>query len=266
MSAKIPSCFLLISFLFVSVFYAQEKQVKQSFFFDHDSYELTTKHKQIIDSLNVVFIKDSIKIDIKGYASNLGTKTYNLELSNKRAFSVKRAFVNFINTTAIGYGELENSLSKSRRVDVLISVFEKNKEIENLPKVSIDKEILNNKEEIKVGDVFRLNGILFKGGTDVFLNSSYLELKKLLDFMKKNNYEIELLGHICCTTDGSEGVNNRTRTRSLSIDRAKAVFDYLLDNGIEENRMSFYGMAGSFPTGKDVKYDRRVEVEIISID
>lgn len=266
MSAKITLWFLLISFLFVSVFNAQDKQLKQSFFFDHDSYELTNKHKQIIDSLNAVFINDSIKIDMKGYTNNFGTKTYNLELSNKRVSSVKMAFEGSVNIIALGYGELENTFAESRRVDVLISVFEKNKEIENLPKVDIDKDILNNEAGIKVGDVFRLNGILFKGGTDVFFNSSYLELKKLLDFMKNNNYEIELLGHICCTTDGSEGINNRTRTRSLSVDRAKAVFDYLLDNGIDENRMSFYGMAGSFPTGKDVKYDRRVEVEIISLD
>ncbi len=84
--------------------------------------------------------------------------------------------------------------------------------------------------------------------------------------MKKNNYEIELLGHVCCGPDGSEGFNNRTGTKSLSLDRAKAVYDYLIDNGIDKNRMSYFGMAGSYPTGKDVKYDRRVEIEIVSLD
>lgn len=264
MPVKITPCFLLISCLFVSVFYAQDKQLKQSFFFDHDSFELTNKHKQIIDSLNTIFIQDSIKIDIKGYANSLGTKMYNLELSNKRASSVKKAFVNSIPITAVGFGELENTLSKNRRVDVLITIFDNKKENENQAKVDVD--VLNNDEEVEVGDVFRLNGILFKGGEDTFLRESFSELEKLLAFMKKNNFKIKLLGHICCTTNGSEGLNNRTRTFSLSLDRAKAVFNYLVDNGIDENRMSYIGLAGSYPTGKDIKYDRRVEIEIVSLD
>jgi len=30
--------------------------------------------------------------------------------------------------------------------------------------------------------------------------------------------------------------------------------------------MSYVGLAGKFPTGKAVKYDRRVEIEILSLD
>ncbi|WP_431137340.1 OmpA family protein [Psychroserpens mesophilus] len=249
---------IAISF-YVTGFYAQNRQLEQSFFFDHDSYELTSTHKHQIDSLNTVFIKDSIKIDIKAYTNNFGTKTYNLKLSHRRANSIKTAFENFNTITATGYGELDNSLSESRRVDVFISVFDRKPEYGN-------SGILNNNLDVKIGDTFRLDGILFKGGMDVFLNESYSELKKLLDFMKSNTYHIKLLGHICCTTDGSEGLNNRTKTFTLSLDRAKAVFDYLTDNGIDKNRMGYVGLAGSFPTGKAVKYDRRVEIEIVSFD
>lgn len=260
MSSKITPYFLM--FLFISVSNAQDKLLKQSFFFEHDSYKLTYKHKQIIDSLNTVFVNDSIKIEIKGYTNSLGAKAYNLKLSNKRALSIKKAFLDSIDITARGYGELENSLSKNRRVDVLISIFEN----QNESKTDFDRDILKSDDEIEVGDVFRLNGILFQGGKDIFLEESFSELKKLLAFMKDNNYKIKLLGHICCTTDGSEGINLRTNTQSLSLDRAKAVFKYLVNNGIDGSRMSYVGLAGNYPTGKDIKYDRRVEIEIISLD
>jgi len=194
-------------------------------------------------------------------------------LSNQRVESVKKAFANTVNVSAIGYGELKNSSSLSRRVDVIISFFDLEKEIKNKPiivqeinNIVKNDNVFSTKKEVIIGETYLLEGILFKGAEDVFLDESFIELKKLLTFMKSNNYKIKLLGHICCTTNGKDGFNKITRNSTLSIDRAKAVYNYLIENGIEKNRMSYVGLAGKFPTGKAVKYDRRVEIEILSLD
>ena len=59
-------------------------------------------------------------------------------------------------------------------------------------------------------------------------------------------------------------MNNRTGKENLSEARAKVIFEYLVANGIEPQRLAYEGMAFKFPLGKDDNADRRVEIEIIS--
>jgi outer membrane protein OmpA-like peptidoglycan-associated protein len=58
----------------------------------------------------------------------------------------------------------------------------------------------------------------------------------------------------------------------LSVNRAKAVYDYLEDKGIETNRMAYKGFGATkllFPDARSedrMKKNRRVEILIISND
>jgi outer membrane protein OmpA-like peptidoglycan-associated protein len=73
------------------------------------------------------------------------------------------------------------------------------------------------------------------------LPESKIELKRLIDFLITNkSLYIELEGH----TDnvGSEELN-----RVLSESRAKEVYTYLIDKGIEKYRMTFKGYGYSRP-------------------
>ena len=52
--------------------------------------------------------------------------------------------------------------------------------------------------------------------------------------------------------------------RNLSVARAKYVYDYFIEKGIDKSRMSYEGLAHSFPLGGSDDKNRRVEILIVS--
>ena len=128
-----------------------------------------------------------------------------------------------------------------------------------------EKTIIIN--DLKVGDKITLDDILFIGGRHALLSESYASLKALVKALKKHeNYSIVILGHICCTKPGRDGRDTDTGLINLSTARAETIYDYLIDNGIDANRLEYKGMKGDFPTGLGDKFDRRVEIEISAIN
>jgi outer membrane protein OmpA-like peptidoglycan-associated protein len=80
---------------------------------------------------------------------------------------------------------------------------------------------------------------------------------------------IEIQGHVCCTYDGADGPNMETGGQYLSVDRAKAVYDYLVYYGISETRLNYKGFGGSKRlvdpelTEGDRTRNRRVEIVVL---
>jgi len=117
------------------------------------------------------------------------------------------------------------------------------------------------KNELKSGDVIQLKSIFFETGKTELMDDSYPELDKLVDLLERNpKMEIRINGH----TD-SQG--NSESNQKLSEDRAKAVFDYLLEKGIS-NEIDFKGFGSTKPiAGNDTeegrKRNRRVEFEVL---
>jgi outer membrane protein OmpA-like peptidoglycan-associated protein len=71
----------------------------------------------------------------------------------------------------------------------------------------------------------------------------------------------EIHGHICCNPNPKE---------TLSLQRAKAVFSFLVANDIEKSRMSFLGFGSSqpiFPLPENNETERatnrRVEIKVV---
>lgn len=121
--------------------------------------------------------------------------------------------------------------------------------------------------DLELHDKTVLFGVFFKGGTDKMLgSSSVITLRKLLKFL--NGYptrNILLTGHICCSEGrdlGKDGRNNRNGSNTLSLDRAKAVYDYLVENGISKNRLQYEGKAYLEPLDWEETRNRRVEITI----
>ena len=106
----------------------------------------------------------------------------------------------------------------------------------------IDPYILEIKlKKIEIGGSVVLRNVFFNTGSYELLPESKIELKRLIDFLITNkSLYIELEGH----TDsvGSEELN-----RVLSESRAKEVYTYLVDQGIEKYRMTFKGYGYSRP-------------------
>jgi outer membrane protein OmpA-like peptidoglycan-associated protein/tetratricopeptide (TPR) repeat protein len=96
-------------------------------------------------------------------------------------------------------------------------------------------------QKIAVGKKVVLKNIFFDTNKFNLKQESVAELAKMIEFLQENTkVEIELSGHTDNLGDTNYNVN-------LSQNRAKAVFDYLINNGIEAKRLSFKGYGKSLP-------------------
>ncbi len=248
----------------------QEQGGPWSLYFENNSYKITASQKQFIDSIQQHSLQRNDSIVLKGYASSPADSTYNLKLSERRANAVKQQFKNYTTIIANGFGELEGDEDENRRVDIMTwPVYKENLAFKSST-ASPTKlpEKINDYTKINIGEKIELKGIHFYPGRDDIRNDSKDALNELLEFLTENNsITFRLLGHVCCGKShdpGRDGYNNRTGKNNLSEARAKRIYNYLLDNGIDKKRMSARGYAYRYPTGKGDEFDRRVEIEIIS--
>ncbi|MBS1653144.1 MAG: PD40 domain-containing protein [Bacteroidetes bacterium] len=95
---------------------------------------------------------------------------------------------------------------------------------------------------IDTGNTVELKNVFFDVNKWDLKPESKAELEKLISFLKKNaNLKIELSGH----TDNS---GDKKFNFTLSTNRAKAVYDYVITNGkIPANRLSYKGYADTKP-------------------
>ena len=117
---------------------------------------------------------------------------------------------------------------------------------------------------IKVGETFRLDNLNFVQGKAEFLPESRPILEDLIDIMKENpTLVIELRGH-------TDNFGSRKANLRLSKDRAEAVRDFLLANGIAQNKIKTTGYGGRQPIASNAseetrKLNRRVEVKVLKL-
>jgi outer membrane protein OmpA-like peptidoglycan-associated protein len=107
-------------------------------------------------------------------------------------------------------------------------------------------------------------------GRHLILQSSVPALQKLLKTLKDNpKLKVEIQGHVCCTNNGEDGVDYDTREPKLSENRAKAIYEYLIDKGITKARLSYKGYGRSKPkepvedSPAKEQANRRVEILIL---
>ncbi len=116
--------------------------------------------------------------------------------------------------------------------------------------------------DVKQGEVITLKNIFFDLDKAELLPRSYKELYKLLKLLRTNpNMEIEVRGHT--DNQGEEAYNMH-----LSVERAKAVVDYLRKGGVAKKRTSFKGFGDTKPIANNDdsagrQMNRRVEFYVI---
>jgi len=113
------------------------------------------------------------------------------------------------------------------------------------------------------GSITKLDDIYFAGGLAVILEESMPRLKRLKDFLLLNpTISIEVQGHV-----NDEGGNSLSSQR-LSKKRAKRIVEYLIESGIEPERLTAVGFGNTKPiypkpeTEEQKEANRRVEVKI----
>ena len=211
---------------------------------------------------------------VLGYADFVGTDAYNIGLSEKRANTVARYILRNakgkLKVTGIkGNGELPvvnttdtQGDSLSRRVDVIIL---RTVVLNDTPEETAELEI-----ELEEGESLVLEGLNFIPGRHYPLPESRPVLISLLEAMKERpDLEIEIRGHICCNYNVEDGYDYDANDHHLSRNRAKFVFDYLVDSGIDPARMRYTGKGSSQPlvfperTEADKQKNRRVEIAVL---
>ena len=117
-------------------------------------------------------------------------------------------------------------------------------------------------EPIKIGVTQALNNIYFDLNSYALKPESYSELDFIARFLKINKLaKVQIGGH---TDDlGTEKYNYE-----LSVNRAKAVYDYLLKKRIPRERLAFKGFGDSQPVApndsdENRSKNRRIEFEIV---
>lgn len=258
--------------------------------FTFDEYHLSTKAiQQIQEFSSNKATYDSIFI--YGHTDQIGTNNYNNNLSLKRAISVKNNLqqqgvdTNKIyiiegkgKTALISNKQDATSRTLNRRVEIIAITIKTNEPVkeeikETKKEKPVTKEVTLTEKikdtTTKQGDNLILKNINFVGGRHIFLRESYPALNELLEAMQNiPTLIIQIEGHICCQTLDEDGLDLDTRTKDLSVRRAKAVYDFLKQNGISPERMSYKGFARKFPLTKETdEYEkmlnRRVEIKII---
>lgn len=119
-------------------------------------------------------------------------------------------------------------------------------------------------DKIQVGNNVTLQNIFFDTNKFELLPESMVELNILIEMLKTNaTVGIEIQGH----TDHIGDVN---LNQKLSENRAKAVYDFLIKNGIDKKRLTFKGYGATKPrsdnnTEEGRKLNRRTEFIITKI-
>jgi outer membrane protein OmpA-like peptidoglycan-associated protein len=287
---------LLILLFFSGTLIAQERFV---IYFDNNKFELNTLELVKLDKW-ILENKTSKIVSITGSTDDIGSLGYNDTLSKKR--------VNFIYTKVIGKlkiredfktislgekGATSDNNAENRKA-VILYLLEKDlhleeeilgikKEIkEEQPKPEIvypeklvfenpngtksefklDRAFMKKVGEAKSGEKLIIENLNFVINTFAVVNESRGKLYELLLVLQKNpSLKIEIQGHICCMP---------VDRADLSTQRAKALYNFLLNQNISKDRLSYKGFGSSQPiyalpekNEQERAANRRVEIFIL---
>jgi len=122
---------------------------------------------------------------------------------------------------------------------------------------------------IKVGQNVIFEKILFFGNSAQFLPESKPVLQGLETTLKRNpGLKIEIQGHVNCPLGTADCGKLEESNMQLSINRAKAVYDYLVKVGITATRMTYKGFGNTkmiYPDARSeekMAKNRRVEIKV----
>jgi len=96
-------------------------------------------------------------------------------------------------------------------------------------------------QPIETGQAVKLHDIYFDFASAEIQKKSYIVLENFVDFLIDNpNLTFEIHGH-------TDDVGNDKSNLALSKKRAKTIYDYLLNNGISDERMNYIGFGETRP-------------------
>lgn len=278
---KLKFSFLFLNLLIVKNFLSQNQNDTLRLYYLINQYKSSDQFYKLDSMLNQMGDK-KLLLNINGYADFLGSNSYNKLLSSRRALAVKKYIqskkLNISSIEIKALGEL-NSKSQTnlivgqpnqRRVDVIILNDTKTNNDQTKKQNNISSNNIKATISLKKGERTTLEGLSFEPGRHYLLPQSRPVLQSLLEtLLKSEDLKIEIQGHICCKGDSDDGFDFDSNNNKLSENRAKVVYDFLIKNGIEANRLNFVGFGHTQPkvfpelSPDDEQTNRRVEIKVL---
>lgn len=207
----------------------------------NDTKIIDNRHDEFAPTLSIIVRDSETDEPIIANLTIEGTKELAaLYKASELYFNVSRSTKIFIKCDAEGY-------------------FFVDKEVSLL--ATTNQDITLKMERVSKGKSIQIEEIEFKPGTSEFMTGSEAKLRRLKDFMALNaEISIEIQGHVYASGDNNIG------SQKMSEARAKRVMIYLMENGIEKERMTAVGYGNTKPIYPEAKLayeeqaNRRVEI------
>lgn len=291
----------VLQFLFYLVIsFSAKGQEQFSIYFESNKFDLTPKEKSNLE--NWVTQNTKVKIvGIYGFCDEDGSTGYNDTLAKNRINSIYNLIKNKVKIRddfkTRNFGELHN-LSKVKAQNRKVTLYfleEKDLVRENEilgiketvvipePKLEIvypeklsfenpdgsksefklNREFMKKIQEATVGEKLKIENLNFKINTYIVVPESKGKMYELLLVLQNNpKLKIEIQGHLCCMP---------IDRLDLSTQRAKAINNFLVANGIDEKRLTYKGLGSTqpifpLPEKDETQRSENRRVEILIVD
>jgi len=242
-------------------------QDKITVFFDFNKYDLNPVAITTLNDWILEHPKQKV-LKIYGFCDEKGTNQYNDTLSLQRVQTV----FDFLKSNQVeidkdylvkGFGEnftQDKNPARNRKVEIIYAPIP----AEPQPLATAKEDALAVAfSTAKTGDLVRLKNIHFFNNSARVVPESKAVLYDLLCVLQENpTLKIEIQGHICCQSAKSMD--------HISTARARAVYNYLIQNKIKRERLSYKGYGVSKPlyaipekNDFEENENRRVEIKIV---
>ena len=203
----------------------------------------------------VLFLKGELRDENGNLLSDASIQLKNIRTKENKQISVQN-------------GEYTIAVTLDKEDDILLSINKKGYAFNstyissNNDDFSSPKKIDFELEQLGNGKAFRLDNIYFATNSFELNNTSSEILFAFSDYLKLNNsLRLAIHGH-------TDNIGSASANLLLSKNRAKAVFSFLLDNGIKKDRLDFQGFGKQKPiitneTEKGRAQNRRTEFVIL---
>lgn len=227
----------------------------------------------------------SLEIEISGHTDNTGPAENNERLSRLRAKAVRDYLISNggdkNRITYKGYGSRQpvasNDTKEGRKLnrrtefqvlkvapEYAILTGNAKQKLSDILETPRPKTADTASQALEIGKKIIANNISFDVNETSLQKESFVALDVFVKLMKDiPSLEIEVSGH-------TDNIGSSKANQELSVQRAKAVLDYIAGKGIDKNRMTYKGYGSSDPiesnsTIEGRKKNRRIEFEIVKV-
>ena len=259
---------LLFSGLFFSIssFSQQGPALKLELFFDVNRSALTKHHLMLIDS--VIISKNMVIVAIKGFADSTGNASYNMALSQKRALAVFQYLVShhYSDSISVEYFGEQNTAGSEFYYDRRAEIWFK----QNITGEAIDTGTKIKPDTIAITEKYEISNIYFIPDKAIVDPASFFVVDDAAKYLKRfPGCKFEIVGHVnyAMLPSAMNDPKNLEPAQKLSEERAKAVYDLLIERGIPVESMTHKGVGNSQMVFKNPKNDeekrKNMRVEIL---